>query len=221
MKRTSFLFSLFCLVLPAVVLSQTPSSPTLELGDIFEARPGSSSAQLIGPGRFDPGGPLIVIPDTSAWRLPPQPAEETEPETPVPPLPRLPLLITTTERDRARMDRPAFTFRGTTIDPALAQSSLVQIETPYSHLRTEYRLKSEETGADWVFYHGPESMESFQVEPGRYRLRRRVWRVDYPEVVHEEVYEIQRFVPRGRYEFLAEKAEAERDLMEKLRDRAR
>ena len=226
---------LLCLAGAApVAAGEEPSEPPLaghlRLSDIFGGIP-----QPHRPGTIDPGGPVLLVPDTSAWRLPPPtptPTPEPPPELPEGfDIPYLPPLIAAEDPDRDRVRQPAFTFRGLSPQAIEEGHALIRIDTTHTQLRTEYRLVREEAGQEeddnepgtdgggpLLFLHAPRTAEQFAVPEGSYRLERRIWRPDFPGNVRREVYDTQRLDARGIYEFTTERDPESRWMSELRRE---
>lgn len=197
---------------------------TLLLRDLFDTRPGPSGF-IPGAARYDPAGPVIVIPDTSSWRLPPATPRPTPSPTPNLPeradIPRLPLLITQPREAQTSIAQSAFKYRGQRMSIAPTNYSVVQVDTEFSQLRTEYRLTGvssddEPINSGLVFLHAPGTSERFEVPSGRYRLERKIWRADSPAKARVEVYAAQELAPNGLYIYTAAR-ESEADLVISLR----
>lgn len=197
----------------------------LRLADIFEAEqpPGR-----VRSGTIRRNGPVLTVPDTSAWRLPPPEPTPTPEPTPVLPegfdVPYLPPLIAAEDPDRDRTGQPGLIFRGLIPNPPEEGHALLRFDTRLGQLRTEYRLQRvDEEGAPQgeplILLHAPRTEEEFAVPAGRYRLERRVWRADYPENVRREIYDPQGLEPRGRYEFTTVR-DPEMRWLNELRQRA-
>src|SRR5690606_27271350 len=95
--------------------AQDDPGTALNLSDIFETRP-AQGGLLPGAGRYDPEGPMLVIPDTSLWRMPAEkaaPAPRPMPE--LPPgyvLPDLDALIVSNDPMNILVDGEPMRFRG-------------------------------------------------------------------------------------------------------------
>jgi hypothetical protein len=200
------------------------TSGTLRLVDVVDIRPGKEGSFVSGPGRYNPKGPILVIPDTSTWRIPlPDPtpvvSEATEEFYD---LPRLPLLITKERPEKNDLDRDAFQYHGLSTLPDGKYMARITLNTPYRQLCSEYWIyrrlaKDEPDELVLVVSHGPVTREGFFLDPGEYRLERRVWRGDLPGVFLEEHYRHQRLRPSGNYEWSPEQRD-EQELIVKIHD---
>lgn len=208
-------------------VAQENTTPTLRLADVFDIKPDWRSGYVSSGGEYDRSGPVLLVPDTAAWRLPsgPPPSRQNQPKAPeLSGLARLPMLMPGAVFDRSEIDRPAFEFRGVTLKVDSAELAQVRIATPYNLLRCEYeiRRRHSETGAPeiiYTFFHGPGTEEQFLIPAGEYWLERRIWRPDIGDAVIEESYTRQNIVPRGIYEFLGG-TKPEPDILRDLRERA-
>lgn len=215
---------LLLLRLPCPSASEdTPTSGTLRLSDLFDTRPGPAGF-VTAPGSFDPSGPVLVIPDISAWRLPPPTPEPTPPPSvPLPEgmdLPRFQPLILQSRKDDRLVDRPALLPRGVANRLSTPRNAAISIGTEFAQLRTEYRLYrfSEGSGSGENFLtllHGPATAEEFEIPEGTYRLWRRVWLPAKPSVSREEIFAEQTIAGGNAYSFTAP-ADSETALIELL-----
>ncbi len=224
-----------CTVLPAASLlwllqspclsasNDAPTTGTLRLSDLFDTRPGPAGF-VTAPGSFDPSGPVLVIPDISAWRLPPPTPEPTPaPFVPLPEgmnLPRFQPLILQSRKDDRLLDQPAFQSRGIANRISTPRNAAIAIGTEFAQLRTEYRLyrfsEGSESGENLLtVLHGPATSEVFEVPEGTYRLLRRVWLPGNPSASREEIFAEQTIAGGNAYSFVAP-ADSEMALIELL-----
>ncbi|MCC5877887.1 MAG: hypothetical protein JJU11_16840 [Candidatus Sumerlaeia bacterium] len=213
------------LFLLPISAAASPTTGTLRLGDLFTA------SVVAEPWRggdlsFDPGGAVVLVPDASAWRLPPPtPTPTPEPVWTPPPgveLPRFSILPNPELSFHVSLRQPAFEFRGLEFTRSFPGQAEVTIESAFTHLRVEYRLipdgREEEA---LVLLHGPRSADKFRVPMGNWHLEWRAWRQEEPLHVIHRVYTSQQFVSTGQYLFQAPSGEETGLLLELRRASAR
>jgi len=220
------MWTLACLA-ASVPAQDAPTTSGLRLGDVFVTGPGRGGFVVAAP-RFDPAGPVLLIPDTSAWRLPPTPVPPTPAPTPDPAvlamMPSVPRLVFGADADSGKMGRTALRPRGQTMQPPAPGHAVLTFKTGFNQVRSEFCLHAgseiSENREPWLkFLHGPGTIESFAVPEGTYVLERRLWRIDMPGVVIREFYSPQSLVSRGLYEFETGDND-EADILAGLRSRA-
>lgn len=205
-KRLNIVPSALLLLVPLAAPAIGPDSHTtgtLALGDVFDSRPGTAQFQM-APAVPDPAGTVLLIPDTAAWRVPaPTP-------TPVP-TPR-PFDIPAVEAivlrlsDRLTVTRnvPGLQSRGQQMQGVGFDNAEIVLQTPYTRLRTEYRIIPAGGGEPFIILHGPGARETIQIPAGRYTFQRRVWRIEEPKVVYTETWREQVLQGATRWEFTAD-----------------
>lgn len=201
----SLMLSLLLLTLFALSAgAQGGTTDTLRLTDLFTAQPGPGG-HVTFANRYDLNGPVIVIPDTSAWRLP----RATATPTPAPKLtitadiPRLPMLITLPDANSGQVQQPPFLFRGLSMADVPPGHAIVRFITETKQLRAQYQVRSlgEEDARPLIFLHGPETRESFALPAGSYQVEARFWRPDAPADHRLQIHPPMRLEERGIYEF--------------------
>lgn len=200
------LCSMILLPVPMAIVA-APTTGTLRLGDLFTA-PVAAEPWRGGELSLDPAGAVVLVPDSSSWRLPPPtPTPTPEPVWTPPPgveLPRFSILPNPELSFHASLRQPAFEFRGLEFTSSFPGEAQVTIETGFTHLRVEYRLTPGGREEDAiVLLHGPRSADTFRVPEGDWHFEWRAWRREEPlHVIHRE-YTAQRFISTGQYLFEA------------------
>lgn len=185
----------------------TPTTGSLRLGDLF------SAPTVVQPWRggdlsFDPNGPVILVPDASAWRLPPPTPTPTPEAAWIPPegldLPSFSMLPNPELSFLTSLRQPALEFQGIEFTQSFPGEAEITFETGFSQLRVEYRLVNEgNPDAPLVFYHAPRSAEKFRVPAGRWHLEWRAWRREEPLREVRRVFPPQPLVSSGMYRYSA------------------
>lgn len=217
------LFLALWMSVPHRAAADSPTSGTLRLSDVFLSGPGSPGF-VEGTARHNPRGAALLIPDTGAWRVPPAaPVEEkTEPDFSVfaelPPISMPDLRI---RQEQVRLLAEPFLDRGRLFAPIGGGLALLEVETGFTFLRSQYRLtpmkEGRPAGDPIDFFHGPSTREEFALPAGEYALERRLWRLDSPEKPKVMLYRTQTLQPGSRYQFSTER-EQEAELMLELRE---
>lgn len=208
------LLSLFLLVFPPLARAEADTSGTLRLGDLFQSTGPAPVSRRVPGTRL--GRSMIVVPDTSTWKIPPA-TPEAAPTLPffegMSNIPKIPMLIQERDRHDRHATEAAFRAGGRVPGEELAPGmALLSVENSFERLRSEYRLiPVTETGAPprepLVVLQAPGSSDRFAIPEGLWRVERDLW-LD-GDLLHKarEFYPEQRFVSRTRYEFQGAEAD--------------
>jgi hypothetical protein len=196
-----------------------PTSPThqLRLGDLFAVQPGTA-VQLPPQPTYNLGGPVLILPDTDTWRLPPATPSPTP--TPLvedlPDMKRAPQLIEEATKLRQEVRRPAFRSTGRILPPKANGLAEVRLSTEVNTLRIRYTLQPSDDAEPIILLHTPGSADRFMLPPGEWQLVLSAWQADRPQLTIERRFMVQRLDRDQTYTFTFDR-DFEQDVKRELR----
>lgn len=190
---------------------------TLTIGSLFQA--GATSSQE-GQWAY-----LFEPPDLTRWRaVTPTPAP---PDNPVELTPAMEVADISTVRplylvppaEETPVNRFYFARERRRVDGSGPGEAGILLRTDFRRLRVRYDLRSEDGATHLVLLHGPSVEESFRVPPGRYTLRRTIWRPEDPGRRLTEIFIMQALAGGFDYDAVADAADGDRmeGALERLR----
>lgn len=210
------LFASLLLLLIPLTGVRGETTATLALSALFDVRPGDPGYSE-APARALPGGPTLLLPDTSAWLLPrPSPTPAPTPvETPLPfDLARLRELAPDRTRPLAETG-----LRDIGQEPGLPRRDSVRVDllAPYRVLSVQYRFVSAEPAQRVVILrHPPGTVETIRLPLGVWSMEQRVWRAEAPTAFHTRTFRALELRKGSHYEFRPDEDE-EASLLRSLR----